>query len=147
MRSGNRIVLVGAPRSGKSTFARELRARGIPTLCTDPKSLVKDVERDVTYLPEIYAPPSMWSEGSRHVADSWMTRPGPWVIDGVGSVRALRKLLDDGRMSLVEGFRIVRFTGQYAHAVTKPGQVTMAKAIDTIWDQIADRLRPITEYK
>ena len=142
-----RIIVVGACRSGKSTYARELRAQGVPTFCTDPKSLVKDVEDGVNYLPERFASKGMWSEASRYIADVLFRMPGPYCIEGVATVRALRKLLADGRVRELDGVRIVRFTSQHAHAVTKPGQVTMAKAIDTVWSQIAGELKHLTEIR
>lgn len=132
-----RVILVGAPRSGKSTYAKTLRARGIPTYCTDPKSLVKDVEEDVTYLPEGLE----WSEASQYVLDHWFTKPGPWCIEGVATVRALRKLLREDLEDLLSGVQLVRFTGQHKDAVTKPGQVSMKKGIDSVWKEIEPKLR------
>lgn len=141
-----RVVVVGAPRSGKSTYARELRAQGVPTFCGDPRSLVKDPEDGVTYLPE--GLPWGGDEGaSRYIADHWFTMPGPFCCEGVAMARALRKVVQDNRVRILDGVRIVRFTGQHAHAVTKPGQVTMRKAIDTVWSQIAGDLKHLTEMR
>lgn len=131
-----KIILVGAPRSGKSTEAKRLRASGIPTYCTDPKSLVKDVEDDVTYLPEGLA----WSDASQYVLDEWFTMRGPWCIEGVATVRALRKALDQEATDVLKGVQVVRFRGQYQDEVTKLGQLSMKKAIDTIWKEIAPKL-------
>lgn len=138
-----KVILVGAPRSGKSTYARELRQQGIPTFCTDPLSLVKDPEQGVTYLPEGMA----WSEASRFIADYWFVAPGPWCIEGIATVRALRKVTEDGRQRILDTCRIVRFTRQWRNAVTKPGQVAMAKAIDTVWSEVEPSFRAITEYR
>lgn len=141
-----RVILVGPPRAGKSTYARELRAQGVPTFCGDPLSKVKDPEPgEVVYLPECYdiKPDS----GDRFIADHWFTMPGPWVCEGVLMARALRKVVQDNRVRILDGVRIVRFTSQHAHAVTKPGQVTMAKAIDTVWSQIAGELKHLTEIR
>lgn len=132
-----RVVLVGPPRAGKSTYARELRAKGIPTYCTDPLPLVKDPEADVTYLPDEFAEKGRWSDASKYVADHWLTMPGPWCIDGVATARALRKLVAAGRNSVLNGARIVRFTRQHGHAVTKAGQVSMAKGVDAVWSEVA----------
>ena len=137
--------MVGAPRSGKSTYARELRAQGVPTYCGDCRSMVKDVEHGVTYLPELFA--KDWSGGSRFIADTWFSMAGPYCVEGVATVRALRKLLADGRIRELDGVRIVRFTGQHAHAVTRPGQVAMKKAIDSVWSQIAGELKHLTEIQ
>jgi Fe-S cluster assembly ATPase SufC len=131
-----RYILVGPPRAGKSTYARALRELGIPTFCTDPLSLVKDPEDGVTYLNEGLA----WSDASRFVADYWMTMQSPYCIDGIATVRALRKILDDGTeraRSVLNGVIIVKFDRQFEHAVTKEGQRSMAKAIETVWREIA----------
>lgn len=131
-----RYILVGPPRAGKSTFARSLREQGVPTFCTDPLSLVKDPEEGVTYLPEGLD----WSEASRFCAEQWFTMPGTWCIDGIATVRALRKLIDDGTeraRSVLQGVNVVKFDKQYEHAITKTGQRHMAKAIETVWREIA----------
>jgi hypothetical protein len=70
-----RILVAGAPRTGKTTLADALAAeRGIPVRRTD--DLVGRLA---------------WSEASAEVA-RWLTEPGPWIIEGVASARALRKL-------------------------------------------------------
>jgi hypothetical protein len=145
-RGGERWVLVGGPRMGKSTYARELRRHGVPTFCTDPLSLVKEPESGVTYLPEGYGLGR--DSADRFVADNWFAMAGPWCIDGVVTVRALRKLIEDGpeRLRLLEGVRIVKFSKQYENAVTKPGQVSMAKAIETVWREIAPFLPGRVEF-
>lgn len=127
-------VIVGPPRSGKSTYARLLRDSGVPTFCTDPPDKVKDFEHGVTYLPEWLD----WHEGSQYVADYWLPMEGPYCIEGVGTVRAMRKYLNKGPWP--DDIYVVRFSKQYMEAVSKPGQVQMAKAINTIWDEIADRI-------
>lgn len=83
----SRIGIVGGPRTGKSTLARQLAAGG-PILCTDPRGLVKDVESGVEYVPNTHAD---WSAASLYVAEVFLSRPGPWILDGVGLARALRK--------------------------------------------------------
>jgi hypothetical protein len=131
-----RYILAGPCRAGKSTFARALREQGVSTFCGDPKSLVKDPEDGVTYLPEGLD----WSGGSRFICDHWFTMPGEWCIEGVATVRALRKLLADGTaraQQVLSGVIVVKFDKQFEHAVTKPGQRTMATAIDTIWREVA----------
>lgn len=136
-----KIILVGAPRSGKSTYAAGLRKDGIPTFCTDPESLVKDVEKAVTYLPEGLD----WSEASQYVLDQWFTMPGPWCIEGIATVRALRKLLDERRTVLLKDVQVLRFRGQHKDAVTKPGQITLKKGIDSIWFEIEPRLKKLVK--
>lgn len=135
---------MGPPLSGKSTWARERAvATGARVYCTDPRSTVREPEAEVTYLPEGLG----WSEQSRYVADHWLPLPGPVVIEGVATVRALRKLLADGRRAELDGAQIVRFTRATRYAALTSSQLGMAKSIDTIWSQIAADLSAITEIK
>ena len=129
-----KYIIVGPPRSGKSTYARMLRTSGIPTFCTDPYSKVKEPEYGVTYLPEHLD----WHEGSQFVADHWMNMPGTFCIEGAGAVRAIRKFLDGNKWP--EDMVCIRFVQQYKNAVTKPGQVQMGKSINTIWDEVKDKI-------
>lgn len=137
-----RVIVIGPPRSGKSTFARSLRAEGVPTRCGDPRSLVKDPEHGVEYLPEGLD----WSEGSRYVADIWLPSPGPWCCEGISMVRALRKVIEDGRRRVLDGCRIVVFEDFHPDAELKRGHVGMRSAIAGIWGQIAHELAGAVEY-
>lgn len=70
-----RIVLTGSPRAGKTDRANAMGAEiGIEARHTD-----------VTI-------PLGWHEASDEVA-TWFDAPGPWIIEGVCSPRALRKWL------------------------------------------------------
>ena len=137
------VVLVGPPRAGKSTYARELRERGYPTFCTDPRSLVKEPEDGVTYMIEGLD----WSGCSEHAANVWMRLPGPLCIEGVGTVRALRKAPDDVVESLLANGRIVVFLEQRPELELLPGQRSMAKAVLTVWNSISYYFESITEYR
>ncbi len=68
-----RVVISGIPRSGKTTVAKMLAGRTVEVRHTD--DLVGKME---------------WSESSAEVA-TWFDAPGPWIIEGVAAVRALRK--------------------------------------------------------
>lgn len=71
-----RDVIIGPPRSGKTTLALEFARPGVRVMHTD--SLIGS---------------HAWSELSLLVARDWLTQPGPWIIEGVAAVRALRKWL------------------------------------------------------
>lgn len=133
-----KIVIVGGPRRGKSTLARNLRlADAIPTYCTDPLSLVKDPEPDVTYLPEEYA--GKWSESSQYVADEWLAKlDGPYCLEGVATARALRKYEQsvDGDPAKLSELQVVVLTEARVPGLLQ-GQESMAKGVDTVWQQIA----------
>jgi hypothetical protein len=68
-----RIVIAGIPRAGKTTIAEKLAKRELKVRHTD--DLVGKMG---------------WSESSAEVA-TWLSEPGPWIIEGVTAVRALRK--------------------------------------------------------
>src|ERR1044072_6889457 len=86
-REDKRIIIVGGPRTGKSSLAETLRPHGYEIFCGDPLSKVKEPRKGVTYLPEDLD----WSEGSAYVADHWFSMQGPFVLEGQIMARALRK--------------------------------------------------------
>lgn len=144
-----RTIIVGGPRCGKSTLARTYRAQGIPTFCGDPRSLVKEPEDGVTYLPEGLD----WSDGSEFVAEVWFKMPGPWVMEGQIMARGLRKWL---RFHDADRFwqsgkppadRIIVLQHARPECTLLPGQESMGKAVQTVWAQIGHRFREITEYR
>jgi len=71
-----KILIIGGPRGGKTTYARKLsRELGIPLDHFD--NYIKQYE---------------WSELSEKISD-WLNDPGPWIKEGVAGVRGLRKWL------------------------------------------------------
>jgi adenylate kinase family enzyme len=67
-----RVLILGVPRAGKTTLAARLAPAGITPRSTD--DLI----------------PHGWHTASDQAA-LWLDSPGPWVIEGVAAVRALRK--------------------------------------------------------
>lgn len=130
-----RTVIVGGPRTGKSTLARELRAQGHPTFCGDPISLVKEPEAGVTYLPDGLG----WSGSSAYVAEHWLSAPGPWVCEGVVMARALRKFAG----ALPD--RIIVLANHCPLTPVADGQATMHRGVMTVWREIAARFAPVAE--
>lgn len=127
-----RVIIIGGPRFGKSTLARNFRTQGIPTYCGDPASMVKEPESGVTYLPESLE----WSEGSQYIADHWFTMPAPWCCEGVGMVRALRKLVDQGNKSAIDGVMILVRNRPVSGMVMSTGQRALALGVQTVWNGI-----------
>jgi hypothetical protein len=97
-----------------------------------------------------------WSEQSQHVADHWLMMPGPWVIEGVATARALRKWVsaydntrgdpstDPERMPCD---RIIVFRHAHPEAEVSAGQERMAKGVWSVWCEIESRFREIVEYR
>lgn len=134
-----RTVIIGGPQCGKSTYASSL---GVPHFCADPKSLVKSPINSVTYLPEGIP----WGMDSQYVIEAWMSKPGPWVIEGVGIVRALRKWLARYPAHINPADQIIYFTNPHPSVQRLPGQNAMEKGIQSIWSEIAMYYKPITKY-
>lgn len=112
-----RIVIIGGPRTGKTTLALALADWfGVDVMHTD--DLIGSLD---------------WSAASEHVATVWMSKPGPWILEGVAAVRAIRK-----RVALHQGERpcdevIVLETPRVE--LTK-GQAAMAKGHARIWAEV-----------
>ncbi len=109
-----RIVIAGVPRTGKTTLSTRL---GVDT---------------VRHLDDLIATHA-WSEASE-AASRYFDEPGPWVVEGVQSARALRKWLarnHDGKPC-----DVVYLMMSPRMALTR-GQATMAKGVATVWDEIA----------
>ncbi len=89
-----RVGILGGPGCGKTTLARE-RAKRMKclVLCTDTAEQAEGTGRavkdGVLYAPSRFS--KDWSGLSLWVANNWLQRPGPFVIEGVALVRALRK--------------------------------------------------------
>lgn len=115
----SRIVIAGGPHSGKTTLALKLgAARGdCPVYHSD----------DAMALG--------WSECSAEVA-LWLDRPGPFIIEGVATVRALRKWMraHDGAPC-----DIVLWLDAPLTELT-PGQAALFKGCRTVWSEITPEL-------
>lgn len=131
--ASRRIVLIGGPRAGKSTIARAYREQGIPTFCSDPASMVKEPEDGVTYLPDGLA----WSESSQYVADNWLSQPAPWCVEGIATARALRKVINAGKLDTLSGIEVVVLDSAHENASPTPAQERAAKGVMTVWNGIA----------
>lgn len=110
-----RIVIGGGPCTGKTTLASALhRGLGHPVRHTD----------DTMNLG--------WSEASAEVA-AWMTEPGPWIIEGVATARALRKAMAaDGAGQVCD----ILLWLTDPRVEQSAGQKAMAKGCDTVLAEI-----------
>jgi len=116
-----RVVLAGGPRTGKTTAADAIAARrGLVARHTD--DLIGRFK---------------WSEDSAEVA-RWFDVEGPWVIEGVAAVRALRKWLE----ARPAGRPCDRVLWMHRAKVARTaGQETMAKGAATVWSGVVRELR------
>lgn len=112
--SGERVVIAGGPKTGKTTLAAAPDARH-----TD--DLIGTLD---------------WSAASAEVA-RWFSEPGPWTIEGVACIRALRKALDTSPAKPCD--RVILLTRP--HVMRTTGQEAMWKADAARWREIEPELR------
>ena len=115
-----RILILGGPRVGKTTLAGKLAAEhGIVPLHTD----------------DLIGKRS-WSEASDEVR-LWLEQRGPFLIEGIAVVRALRKYL----AVHPEGAPAdALYIGTTAREALTPGQASMTKGHERIWSEVRDEL-------
>jgi hypothetical protein len=111
-----RVVIAGAPRTGKTTLADE-------------------ITRSARHTDDL-VPTHGWS-GSSYEAAQWFDAAGPWVVEGVAVPRALRKWF----LGHPEG-RPCDLAVYVAHPCVPvtPGQMTMARGCWTVWVQVLGEL-------
>lgn len=134
-----RICITGGPNTGKTTLAEHLALGGTyadgrtgpgRTLGQGkPPRHTDDLIEQCKHLGK-----DAWSEASR-IVSTWFDEPGPWIIEGVAIPRALRKWKEahPGEPPPVD--RVIRLTTP--HVPLSPGQRTMAKGEETVWQEIA----------
>jgi len=114
-----RILIVGGPKTGKTTLSKTLGEKlGITPRHTD--DLIGALD---------------WSAASLAVS-GWIAEPGDCVIEGVSVVRALRKWLAAYPGSPAD--KII-YLGQ-PHQELLPGQQSMTKGVATVWREILPEL-------
>lgn len=116
----NRIVILGGPKTGKTTLARELDEQCNHRPCGSLR-----MTDDLIHLG--------WSEASAAAA-LWLDEPGPWIIEGVAVARALRKWREANPGARPPVDRVIRLTTP--HVDLSRGQASMAKGEETVWAEI-----------
>lgn len=120
-----KLLIIGYPRSGKTTMAREREhnltlTEGYKASFTSTDDLIKQYE---------------WTAFSDKVADL-LDQPGPWIIEGCSAVRGLRKYLKAGKKP---DFKIVWLDKPYIPLVGK--QVGFAASLSSIWKECQDLMK------
>lgn len=121
-RMSERVIIIGGPGTGKTTYARQFAN----VLSTD----------------DLHKAGVSWSDASAEIV-AWMNQPGPWAIEGVAVVRAVRKWLKANPGKPLPIDRVIVMKKQYI-AELSPGAAAMGKAHDTVLKQIRPYLRDIT---
>ena len=117
-----RIAITGGPKTGKSTMARRLAAStGLTVTSTD----------DFADLG--------WSEASQAVADH-VGKGEAGILEGVAVPRALRKAMA-ARPGVKPIDKLIVL--QAPHVERTTGQITMAKGVHTVLDEILSDLRAL----
>lgn len=112
-----RIVILGGPRTGKTTLANSWSECPVGTPVRHTDDLI----------------PLGWSEASQ-AASLWFDEPGPWIIEGVAAVRALRKWRDQHPGERPPVDRVIALWEP--HVTLSKGQATMAKGVESVWREI-----------
>jgi hypothetical protein len=145
-----RIVIAGGPRTGKTCLALDLAQRVRP--CFDCRTPLRgkaalasglgcashgDDLGDVPVLHTDDLAHLDWSDASA-AASLWFDEPDPWIIEGVSTVRALRKWLkthESGAPCDV----LIWLWEPYVERTKE--QEAMAKGVATIWNEVVHSLR------
>lgn len=114
--AGERIVIIGAPKTGKTTLAAKMGGGR----STD----------DVMGLG--------WSEASAEVS-TWFDKPGPWIIEGVAIVRALRKWMKNNPGKPAPIDKMIRLSK--THVPVNAAQAAMGAGINTVLAEILPWLK------
>ena len=116
-----RVVVAGGPKAGKTFTAAALGLRlGVPVRGTDEL-----VHRGLD-----------WSAVSEEAAE-WIATPGEWVVEGVATVRALRKWVQAGA-PLREGVAVVWLPSAVVGRTER--QEAMARGAETVWREVFPEL-------
>ena len=112
----HRVLIVGGPKSGKTTLGRRHRARS-----TDELIEGRAFDQQVA------------------AAAGWMEMPGPWAIEGVTAVRALRQWLRDHPGERPPVDRVIYLRQPYVPLSRH--QDAMRKGVETVFREIEPELR------
>ena len=113
----DRIIIVGGPRTGKTTLSTTLG--------------IDNVRHTDDLIGE-----AGWSEASQ-IVSGWMRAPGPWVVEGVATARALRKFMLRDSEAKPADLVLLRFT---PWVTLTPGQLGMGRGVRTVFEALRHEL-------
>jgi hypothetical protein len=121
-----RIAIAGWPRAGKTTLAETFVRRGGGYVVRHTDDLIGQLG---------------WSEASAEVAH-WFDEPGPFIIEGVAVLRALRKwrAAHPGEPPPIDRLYYLP-RGQFCELAR--GQESMGKGCDMVLDELREWLEPV----
>ena len=119
-----RILIFGGPKCGKTTLAASLGQSLMNG--TTPKStdvLIGQLE---------------WSDASAEVA-KWIDEPGPWIVEGIAGVRALRKWMKSHPAGTAAPFdKLIYLTK--CHQILSSGQQAMTLGHAKVWQEVSSEI-------
>lgn len=122
----SRIIIVGGPKSGKTETSNALSKiiyeRTIPGF-TIP----------LRHTDDLIGKGLSWSEESLHVS-TWFDDPGPWIIEGIVTVRALKKWL--ARSPIHEKPADYIFYAEVARVPLNLKQQALMKQCNDVWKEV-----------
>lgn len=114
-----RVIIVGGPKTGKTTLAKETFGG------------------TVFHTDDLIGTHS-WEDVPDAIIE-WMRRPGPWVIEGVQTARALRRW-HKHHGSIVSALGDIPFdqviVKTHAFVELTPRQEGMAKGVMKVWKEV-----------
>lgn len=127
-----RILIAGAPRTGKTTLAEKVSVNAQPyDPNAEPRVGMLTANLPVRHTDDLIATHE-WSAASEEVS-RWIDEAGDWIIEGVAVVRALRKWLErhPGKKPCD-----AIYWSMANKVPLNAGQLTMAKGCERIWNQV-----------
>lgn len=137
-----RVLIVGWPRSGKTTYARDLAQKlGLEHLCTDPQNKCDPGVRGIPNDLE-------WGESSQFVANHLLGLNA--IVEGVSVPRALRKWREMNPGSPPPVDKVIWLDPRFEQVTS--GHMGMGKGIDQVMEELqswlGDRIERVgTETK